>query len=68
TVVRLVGVLTAQLGLEAPWIVGHEHVAPMRKVDPGERFPWNEVMRRGLELAERLRPVAPAAPDAAPAP
>lgn len=63
TVVRLVGVLTAQLGLEAPWIAGHEHVAPGRKVDPGAHFPWNEVMRRGLDLAERLRPhVPPPAP------
>ena len=68
TVVRLVGVLTAQLGLEAPWIAGHEHVAPRRKVDPGERFPWNEVMRRGLDLAERLRPFVPAPAPAGEAP
>ena len=66
TVVRLVGVLTAQLGLEAPWIAGHEHVAPGRKPDPGVLFPWNEVMRRGLELAEALRPLVP--PEADPAP
>lgn len=66
TVVRLVGVLTAQLGLEAPWIAGHQHVAPGRKPDPGALFPWNEVMRRGLELAERLRPLVPPPPDEAP--
>lgn len=59
TVVRLVGVLTAQFGLEAPWIAGHQHVAPVRKPDPGALFPWNDVMRRGLELAERLRPYVP---------
>jgi hypothetical protein len=66
TVVRLTGVLTAQLGLEVPWIAGHEHVAPGRKPDPGVLFPWNEVMRRGLDLAERLRPLVPVAEDAAP--
>lgn len=59
TVVRLAGVLTAQLGLEAPWIAGHEHVAPGRKVDPGVLFPWNEVVRRALALAEELRPLVP---------
>ena len=66
TVVRLTGVLTAQLGLTTPWIAGHEHVAPVRKPDPGALFPWNEVMRRGLELAERLRPLVPPQPDPAP--
>jgi hypothetical protein len=59
TVARLTGVLTAQFGLEAPFIVGHEHVAPGRKPDPGALFPWNDVMRRGLELAEKLRPLVP---------
>jgi beta-lactamase class A len=68
TTVRLVGVLTAQLGLEAPWIAGHEHVAPGRKVDPGVLFPWNDVVRRGLELAERLRPFVPPASDGGTAP
>ncbi len=59
TVVRLTGVLTAQFGLEAPWIAGHEHVAPGRKSDPGALFPWNEIVRRGLTLAETLRPLVP---------
>ena len=54
TVVRLVGVLTAQYGIQAPWIAGHEHIAPERKNDPGALFPWNEVVRRGLALAETL--------------
>ncbi len=66
TVARLVGVLTAQLGLEAPGIAGHEHVAPGRKVDPGVHFPWNEVVRRGLVLAEELRPPVPLPPGESP--
>ena len=55
TTTRLVGVLTAMFDLKAPWISGHENIAPDRKNDPGKLFPWNEVMRRGLELAERLK-------------
>jgi N-acetylmuramoyl-L-alanine amidase len=66
TVVRLTGVLTAQLGLEVPWIAGHEHVAPGRKIDPGVLFPWNEVVRRGLDLAEKLRPLVPPPPGESP--
>ena len=66
TVTRLTGVLTAQFGLEVPWIAGHEHVAPGRKNDPGALFPWNEVVRRGLALAEELRPLVPPPADALP--
>jgi N-acetyl-anhydromuramyl-L-alanine amidase AmpD len=40
--------------LDAPWIAGHEHIAPDRKNDPGALFPWNEVVRRGLDLAHEL--------------
>ncbi|MEO8587639.1 MAG: serine hydrolase [Acidobacteriota bacterium] len=54
TVVRLVGVLTSMFELESPWIAGHEHIAPDRKNDPGALFPWNEILRRGLALAEKL--------------
>jgi beta-lactamase class A len=55
TVVRLVGVLTAMFDIQAPWIAGHQHIAPDRKDDPGALFPWNDVVRRGLEKAETLR-------------
>jgi len=59
TVVRLVGVLTAMFGIDAPWIAGHEHIAPDRKNDPGVLFPWNEVVRRGLALAQKLNDRSP---------
>ena len=54
TVVRLVGVLTAMFELDSPWIAGHQHIAPDRKNDPGALFPWNEILRRGLTLAQEL--------------
>lgn len=54
TTIRVVGILTSMFDLKAPWIAGHQHIAPDRKDDPGELFPWNEVERQGLDLAERL--------------
>ena len=29
-------------------VVGHEHVAPVRKIDPGEKFDWQRLARQGL--------------------
>jgi N-acetylmuramoyl-L-alanine amidase len=29
-------------------VLGHSDVAPIRKVDPGERFPWSELYRSGV--------------------
>lgn len=29
-------------------IVGHSDIAPARKKDPGEKFPWKEVAKRGV--------------------
>ena len=35
------------------WVVGHEHVAPGRKADPGEGFDWVRLSAR-LHLRQRL--------------
>lgn len=40
-------------------IVGHSDIAPGRKIDPGERFPWPALAAAGLGIA---LPAAPAAP------
>ncbi len=29
-------------------VLAHSDVAPIRKVDPGEKFPWGELFRRGV--------------------
>jgi len=45
-------------------VVGHSDVAPARKLDPGEHFPWARLAARGLSLWP-LTPTAPYGPLAA---
>ena len=49
-VVRLVHDLKDRYEITRGNIVGHSDIAPTRKRDPGELFPWNELARRRLAL------------------
>ena len=38
-------------------VVAHSDIAPTRKQDPGERFPWAKLAKLGIGLAAEPRPV-----------
>ena len=48
---RLLGDVMARWGIAPENVVGHEHVAPGRKVDPGPKFDWARLRRLGLSRA-----------------
>ena len=35
-------------------ILGHSDIAPERKKDPGEKFPWHEIAKNNLSLMQNL--------------
>ena len=50
SVVRLVAEIKDRYEITRGNIVGHSDIAPARKRDPGELFPWAELARRRLAL------------------
>ena len=48
--VPLVAAIKERHGITRGNVVGHSDIAPMRKQDPGELFPWNRLARLRLAL------------------
>jgi N-acetylmuramoyl-L-alanine amidase len=60
-VIELVGDIRSRWTIEDGNIVGHSDVAPERKQDPGELFPWKRLAEAGHGLWAEV-PAAPGAP------
>jgi N-acetylmuramoyl-L-alanine amidase len=50
SVIRLTADIFSRHGLRAHQTVGHSDIAPERKEDPGEKFPWDRMAREGLAI------------------
>jgi len=61
-VIALSQVVVARHNIPQTRIVGHSDIAPMRKEDPGEHFPWGQLAKAGLGLWPEML----AGPDGAP--
>ncbi|MCC2112049.1 MAG: N-acetylmuramoyl-L-alanine amidase, partial [Hyphomicrobiales bacterium] len=47
-VIALCGAITARHGIRPERVLGHSDVAPGRKADPGEKFPWKDLAAAGI--------------------
>lgn len=59
---RLLGELFARWPIAPAGVLGHSDVAPERKLDPGERFPWPRLARAGLAIWPEPAPMRPPDP------
>jgi len=50
-VIALVRDILARYGLPPEAVIGHSDLAPGRKIDPGEKFPWDRLAREGCAAA-----------------
>lgn len=42
------GILSRHPDIDPTEVVGHSDIAPLRKVDPGPRFPWQQLYQAGI--------------------
>jgi N-acetyl-anhydromuramyl-L-alanine amidase AmpD len=59
SLLRLLADLTTRLHIPPTQVVGHEDVAPTRKIDPGPLFPWRQLAAAGYGLWPRAPLVDP---------
>lgn len=57
--------IIARHGIPRERVLAHSDVAPMRKMDPGEKFPWARLARSGIGHWVAPEPVNPADPGIA---
>ena len=48
--VKLCKFLMKKYNIKKKLVLGHSDIAPLRKIDPGEKFPWNYLSSKGIGI------------------
>ena len=54
SLIKLIRVLIKKYKIDYKNILGHSDIAPLRKKDPGEKFPWKSLGKKGIALWHHL--------------
>lgn len=54
--IKLLKKLIKKYSIKNEYIVGHSDIAPLRKKDPGEKFPWGKLAKLGIGFWHNLSP------------
>ena len=54
SLIKLSKILIKKYKINSKYVLGHSDVAPERKKDPGEKFPWKELSKQGIGLWHSL--------------
>ena len=54
SLIKLSKLLMKKYKIKAKFILGHSDIAPSRKTDPGEKFPWQYLAKHGIGLWHTL--------------
>ena len=50
SLIKICKSLIKKYKIKKKYIVGHSDIAPLRKIDPGEKFPWKRLADRGIGM------------------
>ena len=50
SLIKLIKLLMKKYKINKKNILGHSDIAPLRKLDPGEKFPWNFLSKKGVAV------------------
>tara|TARA_Y100000768_G_C23872771_1_gene631280 strand:+ start:334 stop:1041 length:708 start_codon:yes stop_codon:yes gene_type:complete len=50
SLIKLIKILMKKYKIKKRNILGHSDIAPLRKKDPGEKFPWNFLSKKGVAI------------------
>ena len=53
--IPLVADIVRRHSIKPPYVVGHSDIAPVRKEDPGELFPWARLAKLGLAMPRPVK-------------
>ena len=56
SLIKICKILIKKYKIKKKNIVGHSDIAPLRKIDPGEKFPWNRLANNGIGIWHRYKP------------
>ena len=56
SLIKLLQILIKKYKIKKRNIVGHSDIAPLRKIDPGEKFPWKQLADNRIGIWHRCKP------------
>ena len=56
SLIKICKILIKRYKIKKKNIVGHSDISPLRKIDPGEKFPWNQLAKKNIGIWHDYRP------------
>ena len=56
SLIKICKILIKRYKIKKKNIVGHSDISPLRKIDPGEKFPWNQLAKKKIGIWHDCKP------------